>query len=104
MPQNPEALSSLLVIELIDGRYDEAVALGERAWQRNKVLASIPANLCIAYHYQGNPTKRDHYYQKAKDLKYAKMTALDDVIAGRSIIGNPPANLSQATPNGEPEG
>ncbi len=60
--------------------------------------------LTIAYHYQGNPTKRDHYYQKAKDLKYAKMTALDDVIAGRSIIGNPPANLSQATPNGEPEG
>lgn len=86
-PNNPEALSSLLVIELLEGRYEEAVKCGEKAWEHNKVMASIPANLCIAYHYQGNSAKRDYYYTKAKDLKYGNMDNLDDLIAGRTTIG-----------------
>jgi tetratricopeptide (TPR) repeat protein len=90
LPKNPEALSSLLVIELLEGQHDQAVDYGERAWKMRKNLASIPANLAIAYHYTKNTAKRDYYYQKARELDYHDMSALDDIIAGRTFIGEDP--------------
>ena len=104
-PENPEAFSSILVIELIEGRYDEAITYGETAWQLRKDLASVPANLCIAYHYKGNTSQRDYFYKKAEELKYRNMDALDDIIAGRTTIGNPPdKSLSRTLPAKGPEG
>lgn len=97
LPRNPEALGSLLVIELIEGRYDDAIRYGEQAWQLRKNLPEIPANLCIAYHYKGDSSKRDYYYRKAQQLNYRSMNALDEIIAGRRVIGNPPTQPAGRT-------
>ena len=97
-PENPEALASLLVIELIDGRYDDAVACGEKAWAQRRDLAAIPANLAVAYHYQGNTAKRDHFYDEAQKLGYRRLDTLDDIFAGRMVIGDPPAQAAPPDP------
>jgi tetratricopeptide (TPR) repeat protein len=86
VPDNAEAFSSLLVVELLDGNNKEAVEYGEKAWALRKNLPSIPANLSIAYHYLGDFTKRDEFYKHAKELGYHNLQAIDDIIDGRTTI------------------
>ncbi|MBI1249122.1 tetratricopeptide repeat protein [bacterium] len=86
LPDNPEAYSSLLVIELMDGNSEKAVEYGEKAWATRKNLASIPANLSVAYHYLGNTTKRDEFFQHAKRLNYKSLDTLKDIFEGKIDI------------------
>ena len=86
LPDNPEAYSSLLVIEMIEGNDSKAVEYGEKAWALRKDLASIPANLAIAYHYLGDNAKRDEYLKHAKRLKYPRIEVLQEIIDGKQSI------------------
>lgn len=86
LPDNAEAYSSLMVIELQAGNDNKAVEYGEKAWGMRNDLAIIPANLAIAYHYQGDFAKRDQFYEHAKRLNYPNMQALDDIFSGITTI------------------
>ena len=84
LPENAEAYSSLLVIELLEGNDEKAVEYGEKAWGYRKDLAGIPANLSVAYHYLGEPDKRDYFYKEAEKLGYHRLETLVDIFEGRS--------------------
>lgn len=86
VPKNPEAFSSLSAIEILEGNDQKAVEYGERAWALRKDLATIPANLAIAYHYLGDYSKRDYYYKRAKHLGYSRLDSLRDVFDGKLSI------------------
>ena len=86
VPDNAEALSSLLVVELIEKNYAKAVEYGERAWKLRKNLPSIPANLSVAYHYAKNTEKRDYYFEEARKLKYPNLQKLKDIFQGKIVI------------------
>jgi tetratricopeptide (TPR) repeat protein len=86
LPDNAEAFSSLLVIELMDGNDEKAVEYGEKAWALRKDLPSIPANLAIAYHYLDNPKKRDEFYRYAKNLGYHNLQSIDAIIEGNASV------------------
>lgn len=86
VPRNAEAFSSLLVIELMEGNDKKAVEYGEKAWAIRKDLPNIPANLAIAYHYLGEPEKRDKFYKLAKNLGYHNLQAIEDMINGKTSI------------------
>ncbi len=86
VPDNPEAFSSLLVIELLDGNDEEAIEYGEKAWALRKDLPSIPSNLAVAYHYMGDYSKRDQYYEEAERLGYHKLRTLQDIFDGNISI------------------
>jgi len=86
VPRNAEAFSSMLVIELMEGNNKKAVEYGEKAWAIRKDLPVIPANLAIAYHYLGEPEKRDEFYKLAKDLGYHNLQAIEDMISGKTSI------------------
>lgn len=83
VPDNAEVFSSLVVIELIEGNDEKAVEYGEKAWALRKDYPSIPANLAIAYHYQGNRQKRDEFYQHARRLGYHDLQAIQDIFSGK---------------------
>ncbi len=83
VPSNPEAYGSLVVVEIKRGDMKEAVKMGEKAWAlSDKTDPTLASNLCIAYHYDGQETKRDEMYGKAKELGYLNMATLDQIIAG----------------------
>jgi Flp pilus assembly protein TadD len=84
VPDNAEAFSSLVVIELIQGNDAKAVEYGEKAWALRKDYPSIPANLAIAYHYLGNMQKRDEFYQHAQRLGYHDLQAVQDIFSGKT--------------------
>ena len=86
VPRNAEAFSSLMVIEIIEKDYQKAVEYGERAWRFRKNLASIPANLAVAYHFLGNEEKKSFYYNQAKKLNYQGLDAVDKIFSGIVVI------------------
>lgn len=86
LPENAEAFSSLLVIEILERNYEAAVNYGEKAWALRKDLPSIPANLSVAYHYLKNEKKKRYYYQQAKRLGYHKLDALDKIFNGSLTV------------------
>ena len=86
VPQNAEAYSSLVTIELLEGNDQQAVEYGEKAWTLRTDMPSIAANLAIAYHYSGDHAKRDEFYKKAESLGYHGLDALVDIFEGRSTI------------------
>lgn len=86
VPDNAEAFSSLLVLELMDGNDARAVEYGEKAWALRKDSPSIAANLAIAYHYVGDPEKRDAFYRHAEELGYADLAALQEIFNGTVSI------------------
>lgn len=86
LPDNAEAYSSLLVIEILEGNDERAVEYGEKAWGLRKDLASIPANLAIAYHYVGNVAKRDEYYQQAERLGYHRLQTVKEIFDGKASL------------------
>lgn len=86
VPDNAEAFSSLLVIELMEGNDKKAVEYGEHAWKLRKNYPSIPANLAVAYHYLGNLKKRDEFFNLADKLGYHNMQALEDIFNGKASI------------------
>jgi tetratricopeptide (TPR) repeat protein len=86
VPNNAEAYSSLLVIELMNRNDQKAVEYGEKAWALRRDLPSIPANLAMAYHYLGDHAKRDHYYKQAERLGYARLQTIKDVFDGKASI------------------
>lgn len=85
-PKNAEAFSSLLVIEIIDKDYRKAVEYGERSWALRKDLASIPANLAVAYHFLGNDEKKFYFYNEAKKLRYHLIENIDEIFEGTRVI------------------
>jgi len=85
-PENAEAYSSLVVIELMRGNDKKAVEYGEKAWELRQDLPSIPANLSIAYHYLGDFIKRDEFYGYAQELDYHNLQALQDIFDGKTSI------------------
>ena len=82
VPENAEAFSSLLVIEILEGNDEKAVEYGEKSWALRKDLSGIPANLSIAYHYIGDTAKRDEFYKHAERLKYPSLPALQEIFEG----------------------
>jgi len=86
LPDNAEAFSSLVVIELMQGNDQKAVEYGEKAWALRKDYPSIPANLAIAYHYLGNTAKRDEFYQHANRLGYHDLQAIRDLFSGKTSL------------------
>jgi Flp pilus assembly protein TadD len=86
LPNDPQALSSMVAIEIIEGNYAEAVRYGEAAWKQDQSSATIAANLSVAYHYIGDIAARDRYFQHARKLEYALLGDLEDIFAGRSHI------------------
>lgn len=86
VPDNAEAFSSLLVIELMEGNDKKAVEYGERAWKLRKDLPSIPANLAVAYHYLGDLKKRDEFFNLADELGYHNVQAIEDIFNGKTSI------------------
>lgn len=86
VPNNAEAYGSLLVIELLEGNNESAIAYGEKAWALRKDSASIAANLSVAYHYAGDYSKRDKYYRAAERLGYYELEKLKDIFEGRSSL------------------
>lgn len=89
LPENAEAFSSLLVLEILEQDYEAAAAYGEKAWVLRKDLASIPANLAVAYHYLGNEGKKRQYYQEAEKLGYHRLDAIDEIFADSVSSPNP---------------
>lgn len=85
-PDNAEAYTSLLVIELMEGNDKKAVEHGEKAWALRKNYPTIPANLAVAYHYLGDHSRRDQYYREAERLKYHDLQALRDIFDGKAGI------------------
>ncbi|KAF1079182.1 MAG: hypothetical protein GQF41_4485 [Candidatus Rifleibacterium amylolyticum] len=83
VPENAEAFSSLVVIELIEGNDAKAVEYGEKAWALRKDYPSIPANLAIAYHYLGNMQKRDEFFKHAQRLGYHDLESVQDIFNGK---------------------
>ena len=81
-PNNAEAYSSLQVIEILEGNDVRAVEYGEKAWSLRKDLATIPANLAVAYHYLGDTEKRDLYFNHAKRLNYSSLDTLQEIFDG----------------------
>ena len=88
-PENAEAYSSLMVIELLEGNHQKAADYGEEAWALRKDLASIPANLAIVYHYLGEEAKKQIYYDEARHLNYHSMDAVDEIFAGTRVLEQP---------------
>jgi Flp pilus assembly protein TadD len=86
VPNNAEAFSSLVVIELLEGNHKKAVEYGEKGWALRKDLPIIPANLAIAYHYLGDYSRRDQYYKQAKRLGYHNLQTLKDIMDGKASI------------------
>jgi hypothetical protein len=86
LPENAEAFSSLLVIEILEHNYEAAAEYGERAWALRKDLPSIPANLAVAYHYLKNEEKKMHYYEQAKKLGYHQLDRIDQIFNGSLSI------------------
>lgn len=86
VPDNAGALSSLLVIELMDGNDTQAIAYGERAWALSKNDPAIAANLAIAYHCLGDTERRDRFCELARTLGYHNMAAVRDIIDGKASI------------------
>ena len=86
VPENAEAFGSLLVIELLEENDEKAVEYGEKAWALRKDLATIPANLAVAYHYLGDHAKRDQYYEEAEKLGYNGLQTLKDIFEGKMTI------------------
>ncbi|MBU1109950.1 MAG: tetratricopeptide repeat protein [Candidatus Riflebacteria bacterium] len=87
VPDNAEAFSSLLVIELMAKNNKKAVEYGEKAWKLRKNLPSIPANLAVAYHYINDHAKRDEFFKHASDAGYSNLQGLKDIFSGKSSIG-----------------
>ncbi len=85
-PDNAEAFSSLAVVELVEGNDKQAVEYGEKAWALRTDLATIPANLSVAYHYLGDHAKRDAYYKEAEKLGYPNLKGLQDIFSGKTSL------------------
>lgn len=85
-PDNPQALSSLLTIELLDGNDRKAIEYGEKAWALEKDHPSVAANLSVAYHYAGDLARRDAFYEHARRLSYHDLQALRDIFDGTRSI------------------
>lgn len=85
-PDEAEAYSSKVVIDLIRGDYSAAVANGEKAWKIDSSNATIAANLALAYHYDGNIAQRDVMAAKAEELGYPTMDRMKAVFDGTMTI------------------
>jgi len=86
VPDNAQALSSLLVIELMEGNDGKAIEYGERAWAICRDDPTIAANLAIAYHYAGNVEKRGLFFNHARRLGYRNTAGLQDIFDGKTSI------------------
>jgi Flp pilus assembly protein TadD len=86
LPENAEAYSSLLVIELLEKNNKRAVEYGEKAWALRKDSPTIPANLAVAYHYLGDKSKRDQFYEHAARLGYHRLESLKDIFDGKTSL------------------
>lgn len=85
-PDNAEAFSSLMVIEILEKDYKKAAIYGEKGWALRKDLGTIPANLAIAYHYLKDDQKKQHYYNEAKRLNYPRLQSIDEIFEGKRVI------------------
>lgn len=86
-PDNGEAYSSLLVIELLEGNYEKAVEYGEKGWGYRKDSGTIAANLSVAYHYTGDMAKRRQFYDEAKKLGYPNLAVIEEIFRGERTLG-----------------
>lgn len=78
-PDNPEAYSSLVGIEIAEGNYSQAVEYGEKAWNMAKESPIVASNLSLAYHYNGDYKQRDRFFDHAKRLGYRNLATLEEL-------------------------
>ncbi|GAB3201309.1 Flp pilus assembly protein TadD [Pontibacter aydingkolensis] len=83
-PTNPEAYSSLLILELKEKNYSKAVELGEKAKRSIKPKSSlgILGNLAIAYHYNNQITERDELINQLEEVNYKDLLYLKMILNG----------------------
>lgn len=83
-PRNPNAYSSLLMLELKNENYPKAVELGEKARSLNLInhRPGILGNLAIAYHYNNQFQERDETLQKLETMNYQDLEYIKMIING----------------------
>ncbi len=79
---NPEVYGSLVVINILQKEYDVAIANGEKALKYNFDDPTLYANLSVAYHFSGDKTQRDKYFNLAKNEGYPNAPALQKIFKG----------------------
>jgi Flp pilus assembly protein TadD len=85
-PDYAQAYSSLVIIELKRKNFSKAIEVGQKAYDLEKTDPVIAANLAVAYHYSGDTTNRDKYFEKARALGYKSLEALKKVFSGELSI------------------
>lgn len=87
-PEHPQALTGLGIIKIEQQEFKAAIELCERAYAVNKNDPAIPANLSIAYHFNGNYAKREEYYRRTKKAGYGEesLQILQEIYAGKRQI------------------
>lgn len=78
-PDNAEAYSSLVVIEIAEGNYSQAVEYGEKAWNMDTTNPIVASNLSLAYHYKGDYKQRNRLFEQARQLGYYNLDMLEEV-------------------------
>jgi len=81
-PKYAQAYASLVVIELVRKNYEKAVDYGEKGYRLEPNDPVIAANLSAAYHFKGDTTNRDKYFQLAKEMGYAGAETLQLIFDG----------------------
>jgi len=81
-PEYAQAHSSLMVIELIRGEYNEAVRAGKRAYDLDSTDPAIAANLSLACYYAGDSANREYYFDRAAELGYTSLDNLRAIFSG----------------------
>lgn len=79
---NPEVYGSLVVINILQKEYDVAIANGEKALKYDFDDPTLYANLSVAYHYSGDESNRDKYYQLAESKGYPNAATLQKIFKG----------------------
>jgi len=77
-----EAYASLLVIRIKQNKFQEAVDIGARAYELDKKNPVIAANLCVAYHYNGDRRNREKFFAIAKRNGYDSLDQLKKIFEG----------------------
>lgn len=85
-PSYAEAYASLLVIKIKQEKFQEGVDIGVKAYELDKTNPVIAANLCIAYHYNGEPENTQKFKKIAARNGYPNVEKLDQIITGEFTV------------------
>ena len=76
-PKEPSTYSLAAWLALKMNQPDEAIRLGEKAWELNPNDPVTAARLVVVYHYTDQPEKRDEFRKKAETLSKKSLDFVD---------------------------